>query len=804
MTVISETLLSETVFEVFVRQCWQISAVAVVVGLVTRLIRRRRPHLAYALWLLVLVKAVVPPVWGSPTSLLGWMEAGSRSPAIVVSEPESRRFPQAIVPGEPARPDPSSPLAATPPTVNEPTANATVRRAVRKWVPAELLLCVWAIGAFVTATWIALAQATMWRKLCRMTRVVPRGLTDLACAASVRLGMSHSPEIILTESYGPAVCGLFRPQILLPANLAREAPPEKLQTILAHELIHVRRGDLYVAVLQTLVQSVWWFHPLVWWASRETSRQRERCCDLEVLGSGLCAPADYAQCLIDTIRFQRLIRLGVVPLGLTAYHVNRQRLEDIMQVPSVGRAGYRRLTVTVVLLAGLVFLPGLSTGRAVTQTAVPQDAKPSYESHGFEIAGAVFNADPQVDGEAKTDAKKATPKPAANSMQITVLGPDDKPLAGAKIHASIWTKEPFQANRDYVCDAQGRATVERPKTIDILRLWASQDGHVSLFANWWPAREARPRKIPQEFTFRLEKGTVIGGIVKDEDGQPIAGAKVGVMLVDPNRENGLDQHPIPNIWLAELDSRRTTDAQGRWKLDTAPAGDEFGFKIMLNHPDHISDYSWGGLQDEQAVGAESLRDGTATIVMHRGIKLSGVVVDAEKKAVADAVIIWGDDPYLQQGSQEVRTNAKGRYQFPPLPAGTLNVTVVGAGWAPQQRTVELAPGESTADFALKPGKKLRLHFVDDDGAEIPGVGVGIDSWRGGKALYNHKHPNVLDTKIPVAADNNGLYEWTWAPDDEVTFNFYKEGYRELRNLKFTADDETEYDVTLSKIGGARK
>jgi len=412
------------------------------------------------------------------------------------------------------------------------------------------------------------------------------------------------------------------------------------------------------------------------------------------------------------------------------------------------------------------------------------------------VVGLVMRAAASQDAKDKT--KKPPEKAAENSLQITVLGPDEKPLAGVKIHVSVWTKEPFKANRDFVSDAQGRATVELPKQIDILRLWAEYDGHVPLFANWWPAQEARPREFPKEFTFRLENGTVIGGTVKDDDGKPIAGAKVGVQLVDPNGERGLDEHPIPSIWLASLDSCRTTDAQGRWSLDTAPAGDEFGFRIMLNHPDYVSDYSWGGLQNEQGVAADALRDRTATIVMHHGVKLSGTVIDDNKKAVPDAVVIWGDDPYMQEGSQEVRTDAKGRYKFPPLPAGALHVTVVAAGWAPDQQLVELVEAESTTDFALKPGKKLRLHFIDAKGAPVPGAGVGIESWRGGKALYNHRHPNVLDTKIPVFADKDGLYEWTWAPDDEVIFNFYSERHGELRNVKVTADGETEFDVVLSK------
>jgi hypothetical protein len=416
---------------------------------------------------------------------------------------------------------------------------------------------------------------------------------------------------------------VFRPRILLPATLAFEAPPERLEAILAHELIHIRRGDLYLAMLQTLVQSVWWFHPLFWWASREMSRQRERCCDLEVLASGLCAPADYAQCLIDTIRLQRKIRPGVVPLGLTDYLVNRQRLEEIMGPSHVSGSHHRRLSVAVVFLAALLLLPG----RGVIQSATSQDAGRIVGTTGTGIGEGTIQGDSALETAGNGNANDE--KSVECSMQITVLGPDDKPLAGAKIHAGIWTKEPFQANRKYVCDAEGKATIELPKTIDILRLWASRDGHVTLFAQWWPEMESWRREIPQEFTFRLEKGTVIGGIVKDEDGRPIAGVKVCTMLVNPDGDNGLDKplishHPTPDMWLAAhdrtVDTRKTTDALGRWALDTAPAGDKFEFLVMLIHPDYISDDSWGGLQNEQDVGSESLRERTGTIVMRRGAR----------------------------------------------------------------------------------------------------------------------------------------------------------------------------------------
>jgi hypothetical protein len=266
--------------------------------------------------------------------------------------------------------------------------------------------------------------------------------------------------------------------------------------------------------------------------------------------------------------------------------------------------------------------------------------------------------------------------PARRTMKIQVLGPGDKPLAGAQIHVGVWTKEPFKANRDYVCDGNGKTTVELPGGIEILRLWARFDGHVPLFAQWWPSMEQNRRTISEEYTFRLSLGSVIGGIVKNEAGEPIEGAKVQVMLVNHDDQGLLQERPIPNTWLAYGDAARTTNAEGRWKLDNVPAGDDVEVKLMLGHAKYISDYAWGEMQMRQDVTMTSLRDQTATIVMSRGISVTGTIVDPEGKAVREAVVVWGDDPYSQPGTQEVRANREGLFEFPPLPAEPLWLTVV--------------------------------------------------------------------------------------------------------------------------------
>ena len=376
------------------------------------------------------------------------------------------------------------------------------------------------------------------------------------------------------------------------------------------------------------------------------------------------------------------------------------------------------------------------------------------------------------------------------TMRIQVLGSTGDPAPGAKIHASVWTKEDFPHNQDYLCDGEGIAIVKLPKTLSILRLWAHFPKHVGLFANWSPESDSNTRlmDIPSEFTFRLEGGTIISGFVQDDQGQPIPGVQVAAKLVDPARREP-EKRPRNDTWLAISPVAKVTDEQGLWLLDNVPAGDDVEVQLLLTHPDYSSDYSWGGLQKEQHVTTKSFRDGNGTIVMHRGRSIAGTVTDDETgKPVASAVVVWGTNPYFQQGSQEVRTNPNGAYQFPPLPPGPMKVTVVAPGFAPELKQIDIGPQTSPLNFQLKRGKTLRLRFLDKSGAPIPEVQVGIEKWRGGKSLYNNRHPNVIDTGVPYQSNSDGVFEWTWAPDDEVSYNFFKEGYRYVREKAFLAGD----------------
>lgn len=99
-----------------------------------------------------------------------------------------------------------------------------------------------------------------------------------------------SRPVLLLESCladVPIVLGHFRPLILMPVGLLTGLPAEQVQTILLHELAHIRRHDYLVNVLQRLVEGLFFYHPAIWWISRVVRVEREDCCDdFAVLMSG--------------------------------------------------------------------------------------------------------------------------------------------------------------------------------------------------------------------------------------------------------------------------------------------------------------------------------------------------------------------------------------------------------------------------------------------------------------------------------------------------------------------------------------
>lgn len=96
---------------------------------------------------------------------------------------------------------------------------------------------------------------------------------------------------------GPLTVGVIRPLILLPITALTSLSPEQLEVVLAHELAHIRRADYFWNILQTMIETLFFFHPAVWWLSHRLREQRELCCD-DIAVETCHDPATYATALL--------------------------------------------------------------------------------------------------------------------------------------------------------------------------------------------------------------------------------------------------------------------------------------------------------------------------------------------------------------------------------------------------------------------------------------------------------------------------------------------------------------------------
>src|SRR3982751_6362341 len=161
------------------------------------------------------------------------------------------------------------------------------------------LMLIWLVG--VTMLTMRLLTGWLWVQRLRTHGVSPADDASRRLATRLSRRLHISRAITLLESTlvdVPTVIGFLKPVVLLPASALGGLTPQQLEAILAHELAHIRRHDYLVNLLQTLVETVLFYHPAVWWVSRRIRIERENCCD--DLAVSLCGdPVAYATALAD-------------------------------------------------------------------------------------------------------------------------------------------------------------------------------------------------------------------------------------------------------------------------------------------------------------------------------------------------------------------------------------------------------------------------------------------------------------------------------------------------------------------------
>jgi len=262
MTGFSATLSSDwmqTMGWTLLHSLWEVALVAAMVVFVLATLHRRSANVRYAIACAGLLAAVLLPV---VTYCLMLERAASEASVTVVSLDD--------------------PLQAT--ATAQPSS---IEGCVMAWLLGVLWLSVWNLGG-----WIAVERLKHLG-----TMPVSEQLAARVAKLVQRMNVNRSVNILQTRLVDvPVVVGWLRPVILMPVGILAGFSPAQLDAMLARELAHVRRHDYLVNLLQTVAETLLFFHPGIWWISRRIRIEREYCCDdaaADVCGSKV----DYAMAL---------------------------------------------------------------------------------------------------------------------------------------------------------------------------------------------------------------------------------------------------------------------------------------------------------------------------------------------------------------------------------------------------------------------------------------------------------------------------------------------------------------------------
>lgn len=326
-------------------QAIQIAVVIALIGAMSKLLKRW-PHIVYALWLVALAKCLTPPVWSSPTGLFSWAQAQG---AAQISNEQ-------VLP--PANSMAGKSDAPTLPISESAISSVAINRPRRvDW--SKLIVIIWLTGSGVVVAVTTIASLRLLRRLCRSAMPYPMDFDEAIENVCEELGRKKTVRLIVVDcDFGPAVVGILRPTVVLPRCLLASSP-QALRVALAHELAHLRRGDVLLAAAQRLAVAIWWVHPLVWLMSARLTATREQCCDEETICSLKLDATAYVQTLLDVAR-GRPVRAPALFPGVHAMQVTRRRIGHLL---SDKLQYHRRAPKAVWPIFGLgllILLPGAS------------------------------------------------------------------------------------------------------------------------------------------------------------------------------------------------------------------------------------------------------------------------------------------------------------------------------------------------------------------------------------------------------------------------------------------------------------
>lgn len=335
--------------EWLVRVSVQLFILACMVWILSRCCRRAPAAARHILWLLVLIKAFMPPVLPMPHGLALWLQA---HPMIAASQNHTA-IPQATTVLASKDISPTVVHAEKPLAKHaSPTIIATCEKT---------LFPVWLIGLFLMCVFL-MARSLRQSRMLRHLDEADAETVELLGQCAVQIGVRRLPQVkVCAEVPAPMLVGILHPVVLLPYGISQTCAKTDLSAMLLHELAHLKRKDMIWVWLYQIAHMVFFFHPAIWLAGRELERERELACDELVLSSSTVSRKEYASGYLSAVKLASGLHHAPTALAMAEpFDIEAHRLRTILY-SAIPRFSYRwSLSLLLIALIGLPTFSGVA------------------------------------------------------------------------------------------------------------------------------------------------------------------------------------------------------------------------------------------------------------------------------------------------------------------------------------------------------------------------------------------------------------------------------------------------------------
>ncbi len=319
------------------------------------------PRWCHALWLVLLIRMILPWAPSSRVSLFNLIPSWDRqiqraqpSESTEQQEPSGAGQTSDTAEAIPAQKSESD-VTIQKGVIPEPGAIADIQIESQPWLVSlrRVLPVLWLAGAIVIGAYLLMSNFVLWRIVKRDRPLVKQAMLELFEECKAQMGIESLVVVVPSgQIRSPGLFGFVRPRLLLPLAMLDTATLEEMRYVFLHELAHLRRHDIYLGWLTSLLQVLHWFNPLIWFAFYRMRSDRELACDALVLTcTGQDKSQEYGGAIVGLLR--RFSRSRPLPAMAGIIESRSQLKRRIAMIAQFKNNSYRWSPLPVLLIVAI-------------------------------------------------------------------------------------------------------------------------------------------------------------------------------------------------------------------------------------------------------------------------------------------------------------------------------------------------------------------------------------------------------------------------------------------------------------------